>query len=81
MFHSDRLCCSFHGGSKRRSKSEEDELAKLHVAEDNACRVGQTDIVMMMRKTDLVSQFLSSAWLELMSAPWKQWGNNSPPSQ
>lgn len=44
-------------------------------------RVGQAEIVMMMRMADLVSQFLSSAWLELMGAPWKQSENNSPPSQ
>lgn len=44
-------------------------------------RVGQAEIVMMMRMADLVSQFLSSAWLELMGAPWKQYENNSPPSQ
>lgn len=74
------LFCSFHGGSRGRSKSEEDELARLHAAEGNArlCRPNRN---CYDDETDLVSQFLSSAWLELMSAPWKQWGNNSPPSQ
>lgn len=43
--------------------------------------VGQAETVMMMRMADLVSQFLSSSWLELMGAPWKQYENNSPPSQ
>lgn len=56
----------------RRSKPEEDELAQLHVAQGNAYREGQTKIVMLMKKTDLVSQFLFSAWLELMGAPGKQ---------
>ena len=53
----------------------------MRVAEGNAHCEGQTKTVMMMKMTDLVSQFLSSAWLELLSAPGKQWGNNSPPSQ
>lgn len=52
-------------------------MVQLYVANGNIYCIGQTEIFLMIAKTDLVSQTpLVSEW-KLMRAPWEQLGNNS----
>ena len=49
-------------------------MASLHMAKGNAYYASQIEIVLMIGKTDLVSQILLSDWIEAQESPMEAIG-------